>query len=285
MSSLHFPSDFSTLKLMATVPAGIYPKFSIVHITKPTRFWAFPLFGGLIKIIILIPVFFELIFVSLYTVLITMVINSLIVLFTGKYWRHAFTMNLAVLRLSSKVHLYFIGLTNKYPGFGFQTNGFELEATIPQVSNRMYAIPFFGGLARFILLVPYFIFTSAVSQGAILGVIISSFWVLFKGYYPATSYELARDGLRLSLSANLYFAGISDKYPNFYISMDHQTLKLLLIIFAISGGGMGNYNSDADSNNSGMYKDSDIENMQYAPDSQLEYNGQQGTPSSDSITY
>lgn len=270
---------------MATAPAGIYPQFSIAHITGPTRFWAFPLLGGLIKIIILIPVFIELLFVSLYTFVITAFINSLVVLFTGKYWRHAFTMNLAILRLSSKVHLYFIGLTNKYPGFGFQTNGFELNASIPPVSNRWYAVPFFGGVARVILLVPYFIFSGAVSQGAFLGVIISSLWVLFKGYYPATAYELARDGLRLNLSTSLYFAGIADKYPNFYISMDHQTLKLLLIIFAISGGGMGNYNSDANNNEGSMYEDSGFENMQYAPDSMPGYDLQQSTPASKPTTY
>ena len=214
----------------------IYPHFSIAHINDPARFWAFPILGGLIKIIILVPVIIEVAFIAIYALAITLLINSLVVLFTGKYWRHCFNVNTSLLKLSTKVRLYFIGLINKYPGFDFTTDGFELDCTYPKVSNRYFATPVFGGLARLVLLIPYLVFVMAIGKGALLGVVISSIFVLFKGRYPETTYELATDAVRLSLSQVLYFVGIADKYPSFYISMNHQTLKLLLIIFALSSG-------------------------------------------------
>jgi len=247
-----------------TAPANIYPKFSIAHIKNPTRFWAFPVLGGLIKIIIMIPVFIELLFVALYTVVITMFVNSLVVLITGKYWRHCYNVNVGLLKLGAKIHLYFIGLSNKYPGFSLGTNGFELNFTYPAVSSRYFAIPLFGGVTRLILLIPYLVYMMAISKGAFLGVIISSFWVLFQGRYPETSYEFARDALRLSISETLYFAGISDKYPSFYISLDHATLKLLLIIFAVSTGGWGSTNSNANPN-SDIMNNYNFQNMNYIP--------------------
>lgn len=284
---MHFPGNFSTLESMPTTAksAGIYPHFSIAHIKNPVRFWAFPVLGGLIKIIIMIPVFIELMFVGLYTAVITMFINSLVVLFTGKYWRHCYNVNIGLLKLGAKVHLYFIGLTNKYPGFSLETNGFNLNFTYPQVSNRYFAIPVFGGFARLILLIPYLIYMMAISKGAFLGVIISSIFVLFKERYPETSYEFARDALRLSISEALYLTGISDKYPSFYISLDHATLKLLLIIFAVSTGGWGSADSNTN-RNSFINNNSDLQNINYTPNNNMMPNyGQQSTPGSNPSTY
>lgn len=270
---------------MATAPANIYPKFSIAHIKNPTRFWAFPVLGGLIKILIMAPVFIELVFVGLYVLIITVFINSLVVLVTGKYWRHCYNVNTGLLKLGAKIHLYFIGLSNKYPGFSLDVHGFDLNFTYPQTSNRYFAIPIFGGLARLVLLVPYLVYNGAISKGAFLGVIISSLWVLFKGRYPETSYEFARDALRLNISQTLYFTGIEDKYPSFYISLDHATLKLLLIIFAVSTGGWGSTNSDTN-RNSIINNGNDIQNINFTPsDNVLPNYGQQSTPSSNSTTY
>lgn len=271
---------------MATAPANIYPHFSIAHIKNPIRFWAFPILGGLIKLFILIPVFVELIFIGFYMTLITMFINSFIVLITGKYWRHCYNVHVGLFRLGAKTHLYFMGLANKYPGFSLDVNGFELNFTYPQVSNRYFAIPVFGGLTRIILLIPYAVYMMAISKGAFLGVIISSFFVLFKGGYPETSYELARDAVRLSISEGLYFAGISDKYPSFYISLDHATLKLLLIIFAVSTGGWGSNHTRTNSNSLPNNK-YNYPNIRYIPGGSTmpNYNSsRQSTPSSNTPT-
>lgn len=159
------------------------------------------------------------------------VINSFIVLFTGRYWRYCFELTTGVLSLTTKTGLFFVGLTNKYPGFTFKIEDkIKLGLEYPKNPNRFYAIPILGGVARIVLLIPYSIYTRAISNGAFFGAIVSSFPVFFKGRYPESTYEMGRDATRLSLSEMMYFAGISDSYPSFYISMNHQTIKILLII-------------------------------------------------------
>lgn len=208
----------------------IYPHFSLDHIKDPNRYWAVPFLGGLAKIIILIPVFIELWFLAIYTLALS-IINSFVVLFTGHYWHHCFEISTGVLKLLSKTVLFFSGLTDKYPGFGLRVEDqWKLDFTYPPKPSRYFAIPILGGLSRGILLIPYIIFTSAVSNGGRIGIVLSSVPVLFQGRYPESTYELGRDSLRLGLSQMAYAVGISDKYPSFKISMNHQTIKIFLII-------------------------------------------------------
>ena len=75
-------------------PAGstskrLYPIISINRIKDPRRAYAFPIFGGLVKIITLIPQMFMLWFASL-CVGISLLINPFVVLFTCKYWMPAY---------------------------------------------------------------------------------------------------------------------------------------------------------------------------------------------------
>lgn len=236
-------------------PANIYPVFAIEHIQNPNRFWAIPLLGGTAKIVILVPIFIEIFFICLYLFFISF-INSLVVLFSGKYWQHCFNVSQGLIKFIAKTQLFFLGLTDKYPGFNFTLSHFQVEFTYPQNPNRLFAIPIFGGLARIILLTPYFFYLGAISNGGFIGTVIGSFFVLFKGRYPETSYELARDSARLGASEMAYIYGISDKYPSFHISMNHPTLKILLIILGASNmfsGNAVNRQADFQPNNCNYY--------------------------------
>lgn len=220
-------------------PANIYPVFAIEHIQTPNRLWAIPILGGLIKILILIPVFLELFFVFFYLFFVS-VINSFIILFSGKYWHHCFEISQGTIKLITKTQLFFLGLTDKYPGFNLNVTNFKMDFTYPKNPSRVFAIPVLGFIFRIVLLIPYFIFLGAVANGGFIGTVIGSFVVLFKGRYPETSYELARDSSRLAASQLAYIYGISDEYPSFWISMNHQTLKILLIIMGASNMINGN---------------------------------------------
>lgn len=192
--------------------------------------WAFPIFGGLAKIIILIPVFIEIGLLFLY-IFILQVINSFYVLFNKKYWDYCFKTTIGTFNLLAKTEFFFSGLSNKYPGFDLKLNGdFELKFIMPKTPSIWFAFPIFGGIARAILLIPFAIFSQVISNGANVGVIASSIPVFFKGRYPDSTFEFLSDSVRLNLSASTYFAGISDKYPNFKINMDHQLIKIVLII-------------------------------------------------------
>lgn len=208
----------------------IYPELTITKIKNPNRSWAIPIFGGLAKIIILIPVFIELAVLMFYIFLLQ-IINSFNVLFNKKYWPYCFEVTTGTFKLVTKSTFFFYGLTDKYPGFNLKLNGdFDLKFQMPQKPGIFYAVPILGIVARGILIIPFAIYSQVIGNGAKIGVVGSSFPVFFSGRYPDSTFELARDSARLSLSQMAYFAGISDKYPSFKINMDHQTIKIALII-------------------------------------------------------
>lgn len=211
----------------------MYPDFVLPRIEDPIRWYAIPVIGGLYKIIILIPVFILLFFIgAAYGIL--LIINSFYVLFTGRYWDAAYELGIGYFRYLTKVYLFFIGLTNKYPGFELQIrDNYALDMPKPTAPNRLYDIPIFGGLARIILMIPYFFWNSVLSNGNNFGVVISSIPVLFHGRYPESTYEFARDTQRVSLASRAYMAGLSDTYPSFKISMNHPGIKITLIILGI----------------------------------------------------
>lgn len=218
-----------------TYTQGIYPILNAASIQNPSRFYAAPILGIFIKLILLIPVYFELIFIGIWWSIAVILINPFVVLFTNKYWQSAYWINLGYLRMITKISFYLFGLTNKYPGFNLTINdNYSLDIPYPENPKKIFAIPLIGFLIRIILLTPYLIFESIISQAAAIGTFLLA-WavVLFKGRYPEGLFELARDSIRVSISANAYLTGLSDRYPSFYISMNHDKIKIILIAIAI----------------------------------------------------
>ena len=207
-----------------------YPDLIIHKNVNPNRFFAIPLVGFLVKIVLLIPVGIEAIILGIIFFFLW-VINSFVILFTGKYWGIAYDFFLGLMQFWVKIYLYIFGLIDTYPGFGLSSDKlFELHMPKPEHPNRMFAIPLFGFIARIILLIPYFIFSQVMRNGSWVAMIISWFPVLVYGKFPETTYEFESDTMRVSLAAFCYITGLSDTYPSFSISMNHQTLKILLII-------------------------------------------------------
>jgi hypothetical protein len=214
---------------MAETPK-LYPHFVVENNKHPKKLYAFPFLGFIVKIAFILPILLW-IFLLGCAALVLLVINWFYVLFTGKYWNTAYKFFLGFLRLNTKVKLFAYGITDKYPGFRMDTKGlFTLEMEKPEKPNRWLSIPLIGICVRFILLIPYLIFSGVLGRGSQLALLISWFAVLFKGRFPESLYEFERDTMRVSMAANMYMIGLSDKYPSFWISMDHQTAKLLLII-------------------------------------------------------
>lgn len=213
-----------------TAPSNLYPQISIDLIQNPSRFYAIPFLGIFIKIIILFPVFLYLGIMGL-GLSIGAVINSFVVLSTGKYWKTAYRFNLGWFRLSTKVKFFLFGLTNKYPGFSRQINNdFSLDLEYPEKSSRFFAIPLLGGAVRWLFLIPFIIYNYIVQYAVYIGVFLFSWpYAFIRGRYPESTFELTRDQTRLNLALYAYTLGLSDKYPSFRISMHHKIKKLLLI--------------------------------------------------------
>lgn len=215
---------------MAEAPKNIYPKFHVENNKKPNKFLNFPILGLIIKIILLIPVWIEAFFLAIGA-LIVLLLSWFVIAFTGKYWDVAYRYFLGLMRFWTKVRLYIFGITDKYPGFGLNTNGlFKLDIPKPENPNKWLAIPLLGIIIRLILLIPYLIFTDVMQRGANVAMFLSWFVILFKGRLPESFYEFERDSIRVNYASYAYIVGFSDKYPNFYISMNHQTAKILLLI-------------------------------------------------------
>lgn len=213
-----------------TNPQRFYPQINITLIQNPSRIYAIPLLGFLIKIIALIPVAIWMGILAIAAGIVIVIINPVVVLLTGKYWQTAYGLAIGYIRYYTKTYFYFFGLTNKYPGFSLNINdNYSVDIPYPQSSNRLYAIPFLGGLIRVILLIPYLIYQQILTNAAFIAAIVASIVVLFKGKYPESSFELVRDALRVTQGSAFYMFGLTDTYPSFYMSFNHQLAKIIYL--------------------------------------------------------
>lgn len=217
---------------MSKQTASLYPVINISRIKNPNRLYAFFVLGFFIKAIMLIPaaIWLWLVNLALYVMLF---LNSFVVLFTGKYWKPTYEMQVLSIALTTKMYFFFFGISNNYPGFSEKISDFSVSFSYPEHPNRWFAFPVLGGLARFMLLIPFLFYFNVIQYAAIYGAIIASFPVLFTGKYPEVFYELVRDNVRQNLSISLYLSGIHDNYPIWWISMNHRAIKIVLIILAV----------------------------------------------------
>lgn len=227
--------------------ATLYPEINIPRIKNPNHFYATPVIGGLVKIFMLIPVGIWLVLV-LFAYQIILVLNSFVVLFTGNYWQPAYELTLYLIRLGLKAVYFFFGLSNTYPGFSSKTKEFSVNIPYPKNPNRFFAIPFVGGISRFLLLIPYYIYLNVVGNGALIGSCVGSFVVLFKGEYPESIYEIVRDSIRLNQAEMLYTAGLFDSYPSWWISLNHKAIKIVLIVLGALWFLLNNWHSQSQKN-------------------------------------
>lgn len=211
----------------------MYPKLTAQRNQSPSRFYAFPIIGILFKFVALIPqsiilAFSMLIIGSLVT------LNSFHVLMKGRYWGKAYDWLAWWMKLSTKVNLYYYGVTDKYPGFSANIDdNYTLEIEYPQTSEKFFAAPLLGGVIRFIFIIPYFIYASIIANVANFAWFFSWGMPLINKKYPETTHELVVDRLRLDFAMTMYMSGLSDKYPSFKISRNHLKIKIFLIILVL----------------------------------------------------
>jgi hypothetical protein len=210
--------------------SNLYPKLVIKNNDDPNSLYAFPFAGFVIKLVMLFPAFVFLLLIW-FVFAFLWLLTPFVILFTGKYWESAaiFTKDYMIYR--TKITLFLIGLTDKYPGFSLETDGiFELHLEKPVEPNLFLSFPLLGFVIRAILLIPYSVYKSVLNFGMWVSVFASWFAVIFTGKYPESLYEFNRDAIRVSLGYTVYIAYLSDSYPSFWISMKHKTIKIILIV-------------------------------------------------------
>jgi len=211
----------------------IYPELIIPYNEHPKRWLAIPIIGYIIRVILLIPIVIVFLFLEIWY-WILMIITPFVILFTGQYWDFAYKWTLIYMRFYTKMMIYAFGLSDKYPGFSFDENGmYILKYDKPVKPSRFHAFPLIGYLGRAIILIPYSIYSQILEFGSFFAVIFSWFAILFTGRYPESLYEFIKDYLRVSNASTIYMSYLSDEYPNFQISFNHKTIKIILIILGL----------------------------------------------------
>ena len=187
--------------------------FGVAYPESPNRLWALPLIGGMVKLVIVIPIGIWLAIVA-YAAFLLCFVNGFFVLFAGTYWRPAYTLALGAMRLSAKANCFFLGLSDTYPGFTLDSSDdVRLEIAIPKRPNRFFALPLVGGMVRLVILVPVFIFLYVLGL-----LVVCVFWfawvpVLLLGRYPEGLFNLMVFVMRFQLKLSAYMFGLSDRYP------------------------------------------------------------------------
>ena len=192
-----------------------YSTLTIEHIQNPNRLWALPVVGGAIKLLIVIPVSIWLLFVDFAAIMLS-IINAFFVFFTGKYWKPAYTLAVGSMRLTAKANCFVLGLSDTYPGLSLDSSDdVRLEFAILTQPNRLLALPLVGGIFRFAVLVPTFIFLFVLGILVVLVYWFTWIPVLLIGRYPEGLFNLMVYSQRLQLRLSAFTFGLSDTYPLF----------------------------------------------------------------------
>ena len=187
--------------------------FSVAYPESPNRLWALPLVGGMVKLVIVLPIGIWLILVA-YAAFLLCIVIGFVVLLTGTYWGSARMLALGAMRLSAKANCFVLGLSDTYPGFALDSSDdVRLAIAQPKRPNRFFALPLVGGILRLAILVPVFIFLFVLGL-----LVLCVFWftwipVLLLGKYPEGLFNLMVFVLRFQLKLSAYFFGLSDRYP------------------------------------------------------------------------
>jgi len=178
-----------------------------------SRFWAIPIIGFIVKGIILIPHFIVLYVLNIVVGLAHLII-WIFVLGTGHYPDWAFALNAGYVRWTTRVYLYFYGISDVYPAFSFEAPG-DMIIVAPPESSRFFAIPIIGAIARVCLLIPHFIVLYALSVAVGFCQLVIWIPVLFGGEYPAWAYTLVGGTTLWAARVLAYLMGLTDQYPPF----------------------------------------------------------------------
>ena len=83
--------------------------FGVAYPESPNRLWALPLVGGMVKLVIVLPIGIWLILVA-FAAFLLCIVNGFVVLFNGTYWGPARMLALGAIRLSAKANCFVLGL-------------------------------------------------------------------------------------------------------------------------------------------------------------------------------
>lgn len=195
-----------------------------VEFTVPewhNRFWAIPVLGIVVKLILLIP---HLLILSIlgHVVGLLFLITWIPVLFGGGYPSWGYELIGGYMRWNTNASAYLYGLTDRYPPFRFgkAPEGevpyeVDVDFNVPEEFNLFWAIPVIGILVKLIILIPHLILIYVLAIVVTVLGLVTWIPVLLNGHYPSWGYEIIGGFLRYYLRVGAYTYGLTDQYPPF----------------------------------------------------------------------
>lgn len=192
------------------------------------RWWAFPVLGGVARVIVCIPHVIILALLALVFnpgfggnhVGLAFLILWFPVLFGGLMptWGYAFVGG--YLRWNTRVGAFLIGLTDRYPPFTMHTGTHPVQVTIhvPERNNRWWALPVIGFVVKQIILIPHLVCLIVLAVCAVVLWLVMWMPVLIAGRYPSGPYCFLCGVARWALRVQAFVGGLTDRYPPFRLS-------------------------------------------------------------------
>lgn len=139
----------------------------------------------------------------------------LMILFRKKYPRWWFDWNQELARFTSRVHLYFALLDDKYPSTDEQQS-LRFDIRYPNAETElMRGMP----IVKWILAIPHYFVLFFLGIGQFVAVVIAWFAILFTGRYPRGLFDFVVGVQRWFWRVAAYaFLLTTDEYPPFRLS-------------------------------------------------------------------
>ena len=231
-SSTTFPSAAPAPAMAAPSSYPAWANFEMDR--RRNRWWAFPVLGGIARLVALIPHIIVLALlgilfgtfgsqagsVPVYVMGLAFWVLWIPVLFTGHYASWGYGMVGGYLRWSTRVGAFALGITDHYPPFSMRVvdHPVEISFSRPESHNRWWAVPLLGYVVKMIILIPHFFCLTGL--GLVAVILYFTMWipVLFTGSYPEAPYGFMCGLMRWSLRVLAYLDGLIDRYPPFSFS-------------------------------------------------------------------
>jgi hypothetical protein len=135
----------------------------------------------------------------------------LMIVFRGKYPRWWYDFSVELLRFQNRVGVYVALMDDRYPATD-ERQSVRLEAPYPDVARLNRGLP----LVKWLLAIPHYIVLAVLNIGAVLGVVIAWFAILFTGRFPRGIFDYLVGVGRWSNRVTAYaFILVTDEYPPF----------------------------------------------------------------------
>ena len=136
----------------------------------------------------------------------------LLILFRQKYPRWWFDWNVALLKFSNRVGVYFFLLRDEYPSTD-EEQAVHVEIPYPDVPNELNRwLP----LVKWILAIPHYVALAILGVIALLAVIVAWFAILITGSYPRALFDYVVGVGRWFIRVEAYMLLLTtDRYPPF----------------------------------------------------------------------